>query len=81
MESNGALTAEGIANLYAVAADFNLSNSWLQSYVQNQIANKAIYMSRSNLQDILAVLDKSDPNFSLLEKLLAAKSGSEFDYV
>jgi hypothetical protein len=56
VESNGALTAEGIANLYAVAADLDLSNSWLKSYVQNEITNKANYMSRSNLQDILAVL-------------------------
>ncbi len=81
MESNGSLTAEGIANLYAVAAELDLSNNWLQSYVQNEIANKAKYMSKSNLRDILAVLDKSDANFSLLEKLLAAKSESEPDFV
>jgi hypothetical protein len=67
------LTAEGIANLYAVAADLGLSNAWLESYVQNEIGNKAKYMSRSNIIDILGSLDKSNPNVSLLERELSAK--------
>lgn len=67
--------------MYAVAADLGLNNNWLQSHVQNEISNKAKYMSKANLQDILGVLDKNDSNASLLERLLSGKSESEPDYV
>lgn len=67
--------------MYAVAEELGLSKSWLENYVQNEIANKAKNMSKSNLQDILRVLDANNSNVSLLQKLLVSKGDAEPDYV
>jgi hypothetical protein len=59
--------------LYVVAADLAFSNTWLESYVQNEISNKAKYMSRTNIVDILGSLDKSNPMVSQLERELSTR--------
>jgi hypothetical protein len=50
------LTAEGIANLYTVGEELGLNKAWLQKYVESEIPNKAQYMSRTNLKDVLKAL-------------------------
>lgn len=56
VESAGTLTAEGIANLYAAGEELGLSKEWLQKNVEAEIPNKAKYMSKKNLNDVLQAL-------------------------
>ena len=70
------LTGEAIANVYFVAESLNISSEWLEKYVHNDIAFKYKYMSRQNLIDVQAGLEKhhkNSPYLSLVKEELAKR--------
>ena len=57
----GLLTGEGIANLYYSAESLQLSPKLLEDYVHRDIPSKYKFMSRQNLEDLAAGLQKYQP--------------------
>lgn len=62
----GLLTGEGIANLYYSAESLQLSPKILEEYVHRDIPSKYKFMSRQNLEDLAAGLQKYQPTSPFL---------------
>jgi hypothetical protein len=80
----GLLTGEGIANVYFAAEALHLSPEWLQQYVHPDIPLKYQWMSRQNLQDVVAGLEKyhkDSPYLAQLKQELASREPEKPIYV
>lgn len=80
----GLLTGEGIANVYFAAEELRLSPEWLQQYVHPDIPLKYKWMSRQNLVDLVAGLEKyhkDSPYLAQVKQELASREPEKPVYV
>lgn len=76
VSQGGLLTGEAIANVYFAAEWLKISPEWLDQYVHHDVPLKYKFMSRQNLQDVVAGLEKyhkSSPYLSQLKSELSSR--------